>query len=195
MWHRVRDTFARTNGTDLSNFDYVLFEKGESNTFRKNDWKTVTRSSALDANSRPDKKLVTIMSLPVRSCLCRRHSEHFGGPLGPRQWLRLLRRSTCSKRGSVRTVFFFSRLVVFFLFGGRSLPHSRLNSMEKAPDQGRHAWKACPRSIQVHVRQWYRICYRFFFGFRSFYAHRLFFFFISLQLLLLLLLLLYFFFN
>ncbi|CAG5107340.1 Protein of unknown function [Cotesia congregata] len=40
------------------------------------------------------------MSLPVRSCLCRRHSERFEGPHGPRQWLRLLRRSTCSKRGS-----------------------------------------------------------------------------------------------
>ncbi|CAD6209153.1 GSCOCG00003754001-RA-CDS [Cotesia congregata] len=38
--------------------------------------------------------------LPVRSCLCRRHSERFEGPHGPRQWLRLLRRSTCSKRGS-----------------------------------------------------------------------------------------------
>lgn len=69
---------------------------------------------ACDANSRPDKKLVTIMSLPVRSCLCRRHSERFGGPFRPRQWLRLLRRSTCSKRGSVRTVFFFQVSVVFF---------------------------------------------------------------------------------
>lgn len=56
------------------------------------------------------------MSLPVRSCLCRRHSERFGGPLGPRQWLRLLRRSTCSKRGSVRTVFFFSSIGSFFFF-------------------------------------------------------------------------------
>lgn len=63
------------------------------------------------------------MSLPVRSCLCRRHSERFGGPFGPRQWLRLLRRSTCSKRGSVRTVFFFFSSIGSF-FGGRSLPQS-----------------------------------------------------------------------
>lgn len=58
------------------------------------------------------------MSLPVRSCLCRRHSERFGGPLGPRQWLRLLRRSTCSKRGSVRTVFFFFSSIgsIFFFW-------------------------------------------------------------------------------
>lgn len=76
---------------------------------------------AYDANSRSDKKLVTIMSLPVRSCLCRRHSERFGGPFGPRQWLRLLRRSTCSKRGSVRTVFFSSiGHIFFFFFGDRS---------------------------------------------------------------------------
>jgi hypothetical protein len=85
-------------------------------------------TSACDANSRPDKKLVTIMSLPVRSCLCRRHSERFGGPFGPRQWLRLLRRSTCSKRGSVRTVFFFK---YYIFFGDRSLYHSRLNSVKK----------------------------------------------------------------
>lgn len=94
---------------------------------------------ACDANSRLDKKLVTIMSLPVRSCLCRRHSERFGGPFGPRQWLRLLRRSTCSKRGSVRTVFFFSSIGSFF-FGGRSLPQSVEFGGEKAPDQRRHAW-------------------------------------------------------
>jgi len=82
----------------------------------------ISRSALDDASSRPDKKLVTIMSLPVRSCLCRRHSERFGGPLGPRQWLRLLRRSTCSKRGSVRTVFFFFSSIgsffFFFFFGG-----------------------------------------------------------------------------
>ncbi|TGZ32594.1 Uncharacterized protein DBV15_08928 [Temnothorax longispinosus] len=89
-------------------------------------------NGACDANSRPDKKLVTIMSLPVRSCLCRRHSERFGGPFGPRQWLRLLRRSTCSKRGSVRTFGSFFLVVVHY--------HSWLNSVEKAPDQRRHAW-------------------------------------------------------
>jgi len=77
------------------------------------------------------------MSLPVRSCLCRRHSERFEGPFGPRQWLRLLRRSTCSKRGSVRTVYFFQVSVVFLVVIHY---HSRLNSVEKAPDQRRHAW-------------------------------------------------------
>ncbi|KOX77565.1 hypothetical protein WN51_10991, partial [Melipona quadrifasciata] len=71
-------------------------------------------SGASNADPRLGKKLVTIMSLPVRSCLCRRHSERFGGPLGPRQWLRLLRRSTCSKRGSVRYGFLFYHYIFFF---------------------------------------------------------------------------------
>ncbi|KOC70152.1 hypothetical protein WH47_08413, partial [Habropoda laboriosa] len=78
-------------------------------------------SGASNADPRLGKKLVTIMSLPVRSCLCRRHSERFGGPLGPRQWLRLLRRSTCSKRGSVRYRFYyyiyiFSKYLVAVIF-------------------------------------------------------------------------------
>lgn len=92
------------------------------------------------------------MSLPVRSCLCRRHSERFGGPLGPRQWLRLLRRSTCSKRGSVRTVFFFFQVsvVFFFYFGGRSLPQSVEFDGEGTRSKETRGG-ACPRSIQVHV--------------------------------------------
>ena len=92
-----------------------------------------------NATSRLGKKLVTIMSLPVRSCLCRRHSERLGGPLGPRQWLRLLRRSTCSKRGSVRTVFFF----LFYH------PNSEFGTERTKWKEAR--WTS-PRSTQVHVR-------------------------------------------
>lgn len=84
------------------------------------------------------------MSLPVRSCLCRRHSERFEGPLGPRQWLRLLRRSTCSKRGSVRGI--------FFIF---SLPFGRIQyGMHRKPKSAR--FLACPRSTQVHVQRSFR---------------------------------------
>lgn len=104
------------------------------------------------------------MSLPVRSCLCRRHSEHFGGPLGPRQWLRLLRRSTCSKRGSVRTVFFFSSIDSFFFWWWFfSLPHSRLNSVEKTPDQRRHAWSVSsehPGTCTTVRSNFCFVCYR-----------------------------------
>lgn len=126
------------------------------------------------------------MSLPVRSCLCRRHSERFGGPLGPRQWLRLLRRSTCSKRGSVRTVFFFQVSVVFFFFffwWSFSLPHSRLNSVEKAPDQRRHAWSVSsehPGTCTTAKSNFCFVCYRsvsnFFNAHRSFHFVNIFFF-------------------
>lgn len=78
------------------------------------------------------------MSLPVRSCLCRRHSERFEGPRGSRQWLRLLRRSTCSKRGSVRTVFVFP------------LPF-RSSSVRNAPKTKGSFIQ--PQITQVHVRR------------------------------------------
>ena len=93
------------------------------------------------------------MSLPVRSCLCRRHSEHFEGPLGPQRWLRLLRRSTCSKRGSVRGFFLIYIGFFFFFF----LPFSRIQSRDAPETKIGTIFLACPRSTQVHVQGLFEI--------------------------------------